>query len=507
MRIFLFEILLALTAGSCSVFAWAPFGYWLAGMICYVILYRLLQRMHHWFKAAILGFAFSLGMQLSGHSWIYTSLHQHAGMSTLSAMLSMLVFASYYSCITGLFCGLWRVLCQFHSGRQSDCSIAPFLSGILFSVLLSLSEMLRGAFATGFNSLSFGYALIDTPMANFAPLLGVYGVSFCAYLIAVSLNICMGGRSQTKIIATANIALICSVSWGLGYLNWTQAATISYSFSLIQTGVEQENKFDPRFAKENTERLITAIEQNPADIILTPETAFAQRWTELSTEALNRLQNFSRLNRSHLFAGIATISSNADGYNSVVHIAPDSGADFEKYHKVRLMPFGEYSLWGFGWFEGNLRISFKKLSAGNLQQTPFHVGQLAIGSLICHETHFGDDARRWLPEVGAFINPANLAWFEDTIALGQSLQIARMRAKESGRPILRATNTGVTAYIDQKGVVVASLPSGVAGVLHGRLLSVTGITPYVNFSDSFVLAILIAMLVLTLMQQTRLKRW
>jgi apolipoprotein N-acyltransferase len=506
MNNFLFQLMIAALAGAACIFAWAPFFCWVAGLICYGILYGLLQRSAQSCQAFLLGFIFAFGTQLTGHFWIYTSLHDHAGMSVSSAVLSMLAFAAYYSCITGFFCSFWKYFCKLDVRQQNYNAGAALLEITLFSILLCLSEMLRGSFTTGFSSLSLGYALLDTPLANFAPLTGVYGVSLSAYFISANVAVCIGSHWRIKKSAILNIFLISVAVSMLGHVRWIDIEPNSYSFSLIQTGVAQDEKFDSRHIDQNRERLLATIEANPANLIVTPETAFAQRWTELSTGTVERLQNFSRLTNSDILIGVSTISADSDGYNSVVHINPLQRGNLEQYHKVRLMPFGEYSPQGFAWFSENLRVSFKNLSAGSLDQVPFHVGQMKVASLICHEDLFGDDVRRWLPETGVFINPGNLAWFDDSIALEQRLQIARMRAKESGRPILRVTNTGVTAQIDVNGSVVARLAPGIPAVLHGRVSPASGITPYMQFGDNLLLALLIITIIFLLLAKFRMKR-
>ena len=182
------------------------------------------------------------------------------------------------------------------------------------------------------------------------------------------------------------------------------------------------------------------------------------------------------------FTGIATLAANAEGHNSVLHLAPGASR-IGQYDKVRLMPFGEYGPAGFGWFSAALAIPLKDLRPGNSDQQAFRVGEQSIATLICHEDLIGEDARRWLPAATLFINPSNLAWFEGSAAIAQRLQVVRMRAMESGRPILRATNTGITAQIDQRGRVIRQLPEMQEGTLSGEVQAMQGLTPYACFGD------------------------
>ncbi|MDO8892968.1 MAG: apolipoprotein N-acyltransferase [Sulfurimicrobium sp.] len=143
----------------------------------------------------------------------------------------------------------------------------------------------------------------------------------------------------------------------------------------------------------------------------------------------------------------------------------------------------EYSPTGFSWFTGSLNIPLKDMSPGGRNQAPFALGIQRVGTLICHEDLTGQEVRRWLPSATLLLNPSNLAWFEGSLAIGQRLQIVRMRALESGRPILRVTNTGVTAQIDAQGRVLGRLPVSVEGVLSGTVQPQQGVTPYGRWGD------------------------
>jgi apolipoprotein N-acyltransferase len=236
------------------------------------------------------------------------------------------------------------------------------------------------------------------------------------------------------------------------------------SYRLLQINEPQHRKFDAAHAQEQVQRTAELIERKRADLIVTPETAFPQFLNQLPQGVLARLRAFSLRTQSHLMLGIPTTAANSDGHNSVLHLAPpgpDKEDSISQYHKMRLMPFGEYSPWGFGWFTRHLAIPLKDLSAGAQGQSPFRVGPQQAGILICDEDGLGDDARRWVGGEGAatiLINPSNLA--------------------------------------DRQGTVVNRLPADTEGELSGEIQGSSGLTPYAkNGSVPFLSTLALSLLV------------
>lgn len=274
--------------------------------------------------------------------------------------------------------------------------------------------------------------------------------------------------------------------WWLDDRPWTQADGPGVSFRLIQGGVPQDRKFEPDQRGRQLAHYLAAVVAEPAQIIATPETAFPLDITQMPIHAMDALSTFSKSSGSNLFLGIGSIDPSGKGFNSVYHLSPDSPV-LERYDKRLLMPFGEYAPTGFRWFTDQMSLAWNDLSPGSENQSAFAVRlsrrTVLLGTLICHEELSGRELRRWLPSAGVLLNPGNLAWFQDSIAIDQRLQIARLRALESGRPILRSTNTGVTAHIDHKGRTVGRLLDSGPGVLRGVVQPMKGITPYARFGD------------------------
>ncbi|HUY01660.1 MAG TPA: apolipoprotein N-acyltransferase [Rhodocyclaceae bacterium] len=457
-------------SGAISVLGWAPFGWWLLPLLTYAMLFRLLGTTRTAWQAGALGLAFGFGLHLAGHGWVLAALHRQSGLALVPAALATTAFVCYLALFTALPCALWRTMVKGGASRLS--------SGSVFAALTTIAEWSRSLFFNGFTSLSLGYSLADTPLSGYAPVVGVYGLSCLGYGLSAALASKRGGLRSSVLMVAAMVAggLV------LGGIAWVEPDGPALRYRLIQTNVEQHRKFDPRYAGRQMQRLLGLIEQGPADLIVTPETAFTVALNDLPGDTLSELQRFSRASRSHLLLGIATTSANAEDHNSVIQIAPDARR-IARYDKVRLMPFGEYAPAGFAWFSAALDIPLKDLSPGLPGQRPLILGSARIGTLICHEDLIGRDLRRWLPEASLLINPSNLAWFEGSLAIGQRLQIVQMRALESGRPILRVANTGVTALIDHRGRVLERLPEMQQASLSGQVQPMRGMTPYARLGD------------------------
>ena len=467
-------------SGGICVLGWAPSGWWPLPLLAYAILFRLLRATPTARLAGALGLAFGLSLHLAGHGWVLAALHRQSGLAFAPAALATMAFVCYLALFTALPCTLWRLSVGNRAERKE---IAEPLAGALFAALMTLAEWSRSLFFNGFTSLSLGYSLADIPLSGYAPIAGVYGLSCLGYGASALLAAGRGG------IRFSALAVAATVAGGLALsgIAWVQPAGPALRFRLVQTGVAQSRKFDPRYAVRQMRRLLFLIEQGPADLIVTPETAFTVPLNDLPGDTLTRLLRFSRRSHSHLFLGVATTSANAEGHNSVIQISPDTDT-IARYDKVRLMPFGEYAPAGLAWFSAALDIPLKDLSPGSPGQRPLILGSARIGTLVCHEDLIGRDLGRWLPEAGLLINPSNLAWFEGSLAIGQRLQIVQMRALEAGRPILRIANTGVTALIDHRGRVLERLPAMREATLSGLVQPMRGPTPYARFGDLPVVA-------------------
>jgi apolipoprotein N-acyltransferase len=500
-------------AGALCVYGWAPFEWWPLSLLGFAALFLLLVAAKTPLSAAFLGFSFGLGMHLTGHGWVLNTLNTKAGLPLIYAAFCTFIFAAYLALYIAVPCMVWHMTT---SGKQSRHARIEATShkiwgwgktigmGVIFSSLLTIGEWARSLFFNGFSSLSLGYSLIDTWLAGYAPVLGLYGVSWLGYFIAA-----LGASALVFFKNWRMTGVLSMCLFGAGFVlvqvEWARPIGAPLTYRLVQSNIPQERKFDPSYASRHLDQLLNSITRQPADLIITPEIAFTAYINELPGETLSRLRRFSSRTGSHLFLGVATSSTNGAAYNSLVHIAPEQES-LTRYDKVRLMPFGEYSPLGFRWFTDSLHIPLKDLNVGAEIQAPFVVGTHRIGTLICSEDLVGRDALRWLPEAGVLLNPSNLAWFEGSRAIAQLFQNTRMRALEAGRPILRVTNTGITAHISPKGAVLDELLDEREGTLVGTVQPMRGRTPYAIWGDRLIIVVCLVALLLFVMRRTLRKR-
>ena len=484
----------ALTAGATAVLGWAPYGWWPMALAGYAVLFQLLSRCSGVADAMAVGAAFGLGLHAVGSGWMYATLSDKIGLGSVAAAFSALLWLAYLGLFTAVPCALFKAVTGV---RRLDVRAGSRWHAVLvFAAVLTLGEWARSLCFNGFTSLSLGYVVVDTWLAAYAPVGGLYLCSFVCCLLAGSVGWSWAAPRRSIGAAVVGVAMLVVLGAGLAQIDWAHPAGAALGYRLLQANLATEDALDSIQAGRRVRRLVDRIVDAPADIVLTPETAIPMFANELPADALGRLQRFSQASGSYVFLGIASLAANSDGFNSVLQIVPrqDGGnAAFARYDKVRLMPFGEYGPIGFGWFTRSISVPRKNMSAGDEHQPPLGLvkGGIAqsIGVLVCHEDMIGRDAARWAPKVSLLLNPSNLSWFEASLLVEQQLQVVQMRALEIARPILRAANPGVTAHVDARGRVVARLPISLEGVLAGSLQPTRGLTLYARTGDGPVVAL------------------
>lgn len=476
---------LGLLAGGMAVVGWAPLAWWPMLLISYGGLFCLVGASARPSTAGLAGLCFGIGLHVTGHGWFYATLTDHVAMGGLTAALVSALILAGLALFTALPCMLYAIVCKGMSGRRP----LRFVRASLFAGLMTLGEITRALVFERVSSLSVGYGLIDTWWAGAAPVVGCYGLSWLGFWMASYLAcalVLFPGSAWARLLRASSIVMLALCGLAMQQHRWTTPDTKPWTFQLVQPNIAQDDKFDPALKNRITEQVVELLTATPADVVIAPETAFPMYWHELPSGVLSTLQNSADLTASHLIFGIATTSNRSDGHNSMMHLEP-GGHAATQYDKRHLFPFGEYTPLGLAWMTDGMSIPLKDLSRGAAIQEPFRVmkGQHAlwIGVLICHENMLSDDARGWAPHVNLLINPSNLAWFDGSWAIPQSLQITRMRALEVGRPILRVANTGETAWISASGAIVQQLPKREVASMSGQVIGETGLTPYARFGD------------------------
>ena len=461
--------LLSLLAGALTVFAFAPFGQaWLVYPLVAFLFYIWSQSSSK--KTLLHGWLFGVGMQCAGVSWIYFSLHYHGGSPTLFAVLLIFFLASYLSIYTALAGYLVNRFCNVEM---------KYKLVLLYPASWALFEWLQGIVLTGFSWQQLGYTQIDMPLSGFAPLIGSHGVGL---LVAIT-----GGGLVSWLVhadCRRKIPTLLTVIWIAGFflkqVSWTDATDDSLDVALVQGNIPQSLKWkqQTKYPTLNLYRQLS-LEQSDVDLIIWPETAIPGYQHQLEGYIAD-LDKIMQKKNADLLAGIF-IKDLEEGryYNSLINV---SGGEYRKRH---LVPLGEYvplrSMIDF--FNRFVQIPMSDIASGDYEQPLLQAAGQPLGVSICFEDAFARDVRKDLPEATLLVNVSNDAWFDGSFEPFQHHAIARMRALETGRFMLRATNTGISSIIDPRGEEVVVSPQFETHVLKARVQPMTGATPYVLWGD------------------------
>ncbi len=497
---------LALLAGCSLPLAFAPYSLFPIAILSPALLFILWQNISSR-RAFWRGLLYGVGVFGMGVSWVHITFSQFGGLPPVAAVLLTVAFVFVLALYPALLGG---VLTRFFPNST------PIKLLLILPAAWTLTEWLRGWLFTGFPWLNLGYSQIDSPLNGFAPLLGVYGVSwvtvFTSCLIIYALNIKLlpsfkplGFPKQQKnqILLTQTLIWFLLVAiWGGGWLlsrvSWTVAVSKPLQVALIQGNIPQEFKFEYDYRALSMLRYLELSQAHrDADIIIWPETAVPLFYHEVPEYVPDF---FERLAAEHaeygidFLIGIPVMNKDGTYLNGVTSIGTQSGF----YYKHHLVPFGEYIPFQsiFGELLKLLDVPMSEFSAGAAQQTNLTSAGEAIGVSICYEDAFGELIRNSLPSATLLVNVSNDAWFGDSIAPHQHLEIARMRALESGRYLLRATNTGISAVIDVKGKIMTQAPQFKIFALPASAQPYQGITPYVRFGNGLIVTLLLLSLLL-----------
>jgi len=455
-------------AGAATVLGFSPFDFLPALLAGFALLVHAWSRAPNARTAFLQGFWFGLGLFLAGVSWVYVSMHRFGGMPAPLAAFATLGF-----------CAFLALFPAFAGALQARLPARPGLRAALtIPAVWTLVEWLRGWILTGFPWLSAGYAAIDSPLAGYAPLAGSYALSL-ATVAAAGLLWCIA-TAHGRWIAAAAFAALGALGAGLKSIAWSEPAGAPLSASLLQGNIAQDLKFDPARYARTLETYARLAEASRARLVVLPETAAPRFLDEIDPQFLRRLENVGRRNGGDVLLGVPLRTGPRRYFNSVISL----GASLpQAYHKNHLVPFGEFIPPGFAWINSLLAFPLSDFSRGDDRQAPLAVAGERVAVNVCYEDAFGAEIARQLPEATLLVNASNVAWFGDSLAPRQHLQIARMRTLETGRMLLAATNSGVTAAIGTDGRVIAELPQFVEGKLEVRVQGFTGRTPYVRFGD------------------------
>ncbi|MEW6677015.1 MAG: apolipoprotein N-acyltransferase [Pseudomonadota bacterium] len=470
-------LLLPPLLGALAVPGFAPLGAWPLPILSLALLFW-------WVRGAsprsafLAGWGYGLGLFLAGVSWVFVSLSTYGGLPAPVAAIATLLFCAFIALFPALALGLAIQLAPNGWARPVLALPAAWV----------LMEWVRGWFLTGFPWLAFGYSQVpDSPLAGFAPLLGVYGVSLVVALVAGLF------ASRRANFMTAGVLLLVA-GYGLQQVAWTLPVVKPVSVALVQGNVPQEMKFRPEKVIVTLEDYARQVFSTRARLVVLPETAVPVFRSGVPQDYLDGLASHVRQQNGDLLVGLPEDTPSGQYYNAVASFGSAPEGSYRKHH---LVPFGEFVPFGFRWLVDMMHIPLGDFARGAPDQGPIAAAGEKLAVNVCYEDAFGEERIHAARDATMLVNVSNDAWFGNSLSPRQHLQIGAMRSLEAGRWQLRANNTGITAILDEKGRVRAELPPFVQATLEGNAQGMAGLTPYLRWGNGPVLIILAALLALS----------
>ncbi len=498
--------LAAVLGGALGVAGFAPFHFWPCALISLMVLFALWARAGSQRAAFATGWAWGLGLFAAGVSWIYVSLHVYGHMPAWLAAAATLLFCAYLA----LFPALGGLLIVALRNRRANGGGRGGLRELLLAMpaVFVATEMLRGGFLSGFPWLTFGYSqtpggVLLPPLAGFAPLFGAHGLSWLLALAAAAALAAIpraSGSTASRRGVQGIVAVVvgvCGLGWALQPMPWSAPAGPPISVALLQGNVEQSLKWREDQRMPTLANYLDLAEQSHARLVVMPETALPTFLDAVPADYLGQLRERAIARGADLLIGVPIAERDAPGpaaarapyryFNSAISLGASAP---QRYDKSHLVAFGEFIPPLFSWVYRWLDIPLAGFTEGTFEPRPMNIAGTKVAVNICYEDAFGAEIARQLPEAELLVNLSNMAWYGESLAADQHAQMSQMRAMETSRWMLRATNTGVTAAIDPTGRKVAALPQFTRGALVVQAEPRAGATPYAIWRDTPVIALL-----------------
>ena len=488
----------ALLSGGATVFSFAPFyHYYLAPLLFLVLLILYYYFPRHrslytylWAAAAFFGQCY----------WIHTALTVFGGISEGIAL--------FFTLLLPLFLALFPLTASFLA-RLTHWPIA-YETFVAFPIAWILCDFARSHFWSGFGWGALGYSqAANSPLAGYALLGGVLLVSLAVVITAVLLlGIWIARRSPIRLsVLVLALTLVALGGEGLKYIPFTKKTGEISRIALVQPNIPQEAKFNNMLLNHYVEGFLSLINQYPTvDILLFPETSIPTTWENLPLSIRQAFITAAQKNNTALALGLFKLNPETHHvFNALIGIDPqergsDPGTKLPFYAKHHLVPFGETPFFPAltHFIFTALNLNFSPIDPGQENQTPSKMANQWVAFNICYEELFGDELISGAKNATLIANGANMAWYGSSYAMDQQLQQAQMRAMELGRYVVRSTNTGYSAIIDNKGHILQKVPRDRFGVLVATVPGFQGETPYMKLGGSAPWATLLLIIYLAL---------
>ena len=461
---------IALLAGAAMPLAFAPFHYYPIALLSVSLLFLTWQGIDGK-QAAIRGFLFGLGLFGVGVSWVYVAIHEFGQASMLLASLLTILFVAFFALyLASLGWGIKKITAERNFTAIDYVLLLP-LAWLFF-------EWFKGWFLTGFPWLELGVSQIEGPLSGYTPVVGALGVSLIA---AVSAGLLASFWQFKEIKSLLVIAIIWVGGSALNTVEWTYESDPPISVSVIQGNVPQNIKWDSEQVLKTLFLYQTKTEEQwKSDLIVWPENAATVFYHQAKTAFFDPLGAAARKNNTDILLGLPLYDD--DGiryYNGMMSLGTEVGF----YHKRHLVPFGDYV--PFEWLRGLITFFDLPMSSfypGKDDQVLLSAAGQKIGISVCYEDAFSSEVLDTVPEASILVNATNNAWYGDSFAPHQHLQISQNRALETGRPVIRATTNGISALIDYRGKLQATTAQFELTVLNGKVGPRQGMTFYVQWN-------------------------
>jgi len=484
---------LSFIAGLSLVFSYAPFSQWWLIFIVlplwFIHLNNIAKNTESLLNRTITknSFIFGFGWFASGISWVHVSIAEFGGMPLIASLFLMLLLCLYLA--------IYPAISGYLTSKLSEkLATKNNLNLWLFPSFWLLAEYLRGVVLTGFPWLSLGYSQIDGPLAALAPVIGEVGITLCLLLITVAIaKIILKQQLKSSILI---VLMISSAAFVAQLQTWVTPTGKIVRTALVQGNIEQSIKWEPEQQWPTMLKYLDLTRINyDAQLIIWPESAIPARELMSTTQEFLELANQSAaLNNATIITGILNYNFESKEYfNSLIvlgkkHREDNEGSYFynnsNRYYKNHLLPIGEFVP-----FSDLLRpiaplfnLPQSSFSRGSYQQNNLVANDLNILPLICFEIAFPEQlGANFSDDSDILLTVSNDAWFGDSHGPHQHMEIARMRALEFGRPLLRSTNNGVTAVTNHLGQIIKQVPQFQQVVLKADIEQVEGVTPFSKF--------------------------
>lgn len=491
-------VLASMILGSIAVFSYTPFHLWPLAFISFSGLLWLIANKSSK-QAILLGLFWGIGYFAAGVHWVYISIKQYGELPTLVALIILGIFILYLSLYPMLFAFLLRFRVVQRFAPQCSFKQLVFAAPIIWQG----TEFLRGYILTGFSWLQLGYSQLDSPLRAYFPIMGIDGVNLLTSILCGLFVYCLYKIKQhanKKYIFGAGFALFTIFIAPIPFknINWT---TVDHqrvaNFALIQGNIPQSLRWDNQQLNNTLKTYATLTQANISSnkIIIWPEASITD--IELNQKSfLNYLDEQARANDSEIAVGIIDYrfddsNSEAQGkiYNTLLVLGEKTPYQYptrNRYQKHHLVPFGEFTP-----LESVLKpiakllnIPMSSMTSSEKQQPQLEMKGFKFTTAICYEVILSNLIwQNFTADTDFLLTVSNDAWFGDSIGPKQHLQMAQARALEFGRPLIRSTNTGISAIIDHHGEIIKQLPQFETTVLTQTLSPTVGLTPYASWGN------------------------